>query len=116
MQVIDEEGNDLYGIGKMPSDPNVITKIIKYSQCIAHPTWLGKREIFINLDGYRDIPLCEDYDFTLRAILHGYQVSKINTPVLKYRMTTGSISRSSLFEQYLYMVYLTKQYKNGKNG
>lgn len=112
-QVIDEEGNDLYGIKKVPSDSNKIYKCLKYGQVIAHPTWLGKRDVFISLDGYRPIPLCEDYDFTLRAALKGYRISNLNKTVLKYRMTTKSVSRSNLFEQYLYLCFITKAYKNG---
>lgn len=63
--------------------------------------------------GYREIPLCEDYDFTLRAVLSGFKISNLNKPVLNYRMTINSISRSNLFEQYLYGCYLTKEYKIG---
>ena len=100
-QVIDEEGNDLYGIKKIPSNPKKINKCLKYGQVIAHPTWLGKTEVFKAINGYRPMPLCEDYDFTLRAALKGFKISNINKPVLKYRMTANSVSRSNLFEQYL---------------
>lgn len=112
-QVIDESGNDLYGIKKIPSDPDKIQKCLKYGQVIAHPTWLGKIEVFKAINGYRPIPLCEDYDFTLRAALNGYKISNINKPVLKYRMTANSVSRSNLFEQYLYLCFITNAYKNG---
>ena len=60
------------------------------------------------------MPLCEDYDFTLRAVLNGFVISNLNEPVLKYRMTSNSISRSNLFEQYLYMSYITNEYKNNR--
>lgn len=100
-QVIDEDGNDLYGIKKIPSNPEKIKKCLKYGQVIAHPTWLGKTEVFKAINGYRPIPLCEDYDFTLRAALKGFKISNINKPVLKYRMMVNSVSRSNLFEQYL---------------
>ena len=85
---------------------------MRYSQCIAHPTWLGRKEVFEKNAGYRHMPLCEDYDFTLRAVLNGFVVSNLNEAVLKYRMTSNSISRSNLFEQYLYMSYITNEYKN----
>ncbi len=113
-QMINEDGTLLYSIQKIPSDFLKIKKTLKYGQCIAHPTWFGKREVFSILRGYRNIPLCEDYDFTLRAVLHGYKISNINEIVLKYRMTANSISRSKLFYQYLYMYYVSNEYKNGK--
>lgn len=112
-QVIDEEGNDLYGIKKIPSNPEKIYKCLKYGQVIAHPTWLGKTEVFKAINGYRPMPLCEDYDFTLRAALKGFKISNINKPVLKYRMTANSVSRSNLFEQYLYLCFITDAYKHG---
>lgn len=113
-QIIDEKGEEVYAIGKVPSDSNKIRKALRYGQCIAHPTWLGKKEVFDSLSGYRNIPLCEDYDFTLRAQLKNFKISNLNEVVLQYRMTSNSISRNNLFEQYLYMRYITSQYRKGK--
>lgn len=112
-RIIDENNRTVYSIKKIPSNYNKIKKIIKYNQCIAHPTWLGKREVFIELNGYRNAPYCEDYDFTLRAILKGYKISNINYEVLSYRMTSSSISRNNLLRQFLSAKYITKSYKKG---
>lgn len=111
-EMINENGSLLYSIKSIPTDPKKINKALRYSQCIAHPTWLGRKEVFEKNAGYRHMPLCEDYDFTLRAVLNGFVVSNLNEAVLKYRMTSNSISRSNLFEQYLYMSYITNEYKN----
>ena len=111
-EMINEDGTLLYSIKSVPTKPEKINKALCYGQCIAHPTWLGKKVVFDSLDGYRKMPLCEDYDFTLRAVLKGYKISNLNEPVLKYRMTSNSISRNNLFEQYLYMSYITSEYKN----
>ena len=112
--IIDEYGNKIYTIKKIPANFEKIKKCIKYNQVISHPTWFGKKEVFDDLMGYRNFPLCEDYDFTLRAILKGYRISNVNKCVLSYRMTSNSISRSNLFEQYLYARYITKCYKNNR--
>lgn len=111
-EMINENGSLLYSIKSVPTDPKKINKALRYSQCIAHPTWLGRKEVFEKNAGYRHMPLCEDYDFTLRAVLNGFVVSNLNEAVLNYRMTSNSISRSNLFEQYLYMSYITNEYKN----
>ena len=111
-EMINENGSLLYSIKSVPTDPKKINKALRYSQCIAHPTWLGRKEVFEKNAGYRHMPLCEDYDFTLRAVLNGFVVSNLNEAVLKCRMTSNSISRSNLFEQYLYMSYITNEYKN----
>lgn len=113
-QMIDENGKVIYSIKKVPTDLNKIKKSLKYNQVISHPTWFGKKEVFDKLNGYRNMPLCEDYDFTLRAVLQGYKISNIDEIVLKYRMTTSSISRSNLYEQYLFAKYITKKYSNNE--
>lgn len=110
-QMIDESDNTIFSIKRIPTDYNKIKKVLRYGQCIAHPTWFGKKEVFEKLNGYRYIPLCEDYDFTLRAVLNGYKISNMNEILIKYRMTKDSVSRSNLYKQYLYMKYITNQYK-----
>ena len=112
-QMIDEDGNSIYSIQKFPTDFNKIKKALRYGQCIAHPTWWGRKEVFDYLNGYRNIPLCEDFDFTLRVVLNGFKISNLNETVLKYRMTKNSISRNNLYDQYLYMKYITNEYSNG---
>ena len=112
-QMIYEDGNSIYSIQKVPTDFNKIKKALRYGQCIAHPTWLGRKEVFDYLNGYRNIPLCEDFDFTLRVVLNGFKISNLNETVLKYRMTKNSISRNNLYDQYLYMKYITNEYSNG---
>lgn len=113
MMMIDEKGNKIYSISKVPENPNKIKKALQFGQCLAHPTWMVQKKVYDHLNGYRNIPLCEDYDFTLRAALNGYKLSNVNQPVLKYRMSKNSISRSNLYAQYLYMKYITKQYRYG---
>lgn len=113
-QMIDENGKSIYSIKKVPTDMEKIKKALRYNQIISHPTWFGKKEVFDKLNGYRNMPLCEDYDFTLRAVLNDYKISNIDETVLKYRMTSSSISRSNLYEQYLFARFITKKYSENK--
>ena len=113
-QMIDENGKSIYSIKRVPTDMKKIKKALRYNQIISHPTWFGKKEVFDKLNGYRNMPLCEDYDFTLRAVLNGYKISNIDETVLKYRMTSSSISRSNLYEQYLFARFITKKYSENK--
>lgn len=113
-QIIDDDGQNIYSIKHIPEDDKKIKKALKYGQCLAHPTWFLKREVFDQNMGYRNIPLCEDYDFTLRAALKGYRISNLNEIVVRYRMTKNSISRNNLYDQFLYLDYLSKAYKKGQ--
>ena len=112
--MIDENGNTIYSIQKVPTNENVMKKCLGISQCVAHSTWLVKKEIYSVLGGYREIPLSEDFDFTLRASLLGYRISNLNEPVLSYRVTQSSVSRDNMYKQYLYLKYLTNEYKLGR--
>lgn len=112
MQIIDENARPLYKVDNLPTKPNSISKALRWNNCVPHPTWFGKRETFAQK--YRNIPLCEDYDFLLRAAKAGVQIGNTNQIVLNYRMSRNSLSRSNLYEQYLYQCYITDCYSKGE--
>lgn len=113
-KMIDEDGQEIYNIKSVPQNFDNIKKALRFNQVISHPTWFGKTEVFKSLEGYRLIPLCEDTDFTLRAVLKGFKISNYNKVVLSYRVTNNSISRSNLYEQFLYLQFITDKYKKGE--
>lgn len=112
MLVIDDDGNELYEIPQPPVTPEAVKRALAWNNCVPHPSWFGKAEVFAG--GYRAIPLCEDYDFLIRAVLAGKRVGNCTDVVLKYRMSSSSLSRDNLYEQFLYQRFLTKEYRAGK--
>ena len=88
-----------------------VAKILENINCLLHPTWLVKREVYIELGGYRNLNRVEDYDFLLRALTHGFNLGILNEPLLRYRVRSNSISRTNLLEQYLGTLYCKKLYK-----
>ena len=84
---------------------------MRWGSCICHPTWLLKREVCLELHGYRKTPHCEDYDFILRAIAHGYKVGNIPKVELSYRIRQSGVSKSHETEQFLLRDYLAKNMK-----
>ena len=56
-------------------------------------------------------PHCEDYDFILRAIAHGYKVGNIPKVELSYRIRQSGVSKSHEAEQFLLRDYLAKNMK-----
>ncbi len=99
---------------KCPLKPENVAKILKVKNCMSHPTWFAKKEVFQKLDGYRDIFSCEDYDFLIRAVLNGFKIGNINEVLLKNRLTLDSISRGNPGTQELIAVFLRKNYRNKK--
>lgn len=108
VETFSEDGHALYKTPTLPSTPHAVAKASRWNNCLPHPTWFGKREVLAL--GYREIPLCEDYDLQLRAMLHGYKLGNLNEIVLDYRLTPRSLSRSNLYTQYLFQKYLTERY------
>ncbi len=111
LEAVDEKGRTIFVYDNLPLTPDEIRKKIVYNNCIPHPSWLVRKEVYEALGGYQDIPLCEDYDFILRAIQAGYRVGNLDKVALQYRMTGQSLSRSSLLKQYLISRYLIQCYK-----
>lgn len=112
MRVIDDIGNALYRTGRLPNDPTKIKRTLKWNNCVPHPTWFAKKEVFTQK--YRIISLCEDYDFLIRAVFAGYKLGNCSVEVLSYRMSQNSISRNNLYRQYLSQRFLCKEYRRKK--
>lgn len=111
LEVINEHGENQYPVNTIPINANQVKNSLRWNNCIPHPSWFGKREMFDRR--YRHIPLCEDYDFLLRSSLEGARIGNCPKTLVKYRMGKGSISRSNLYRQFLYQCYITNCYAHG---
>ena len=112
LRVIDDDGQGMYDVRRVPTSASKVTNALKWNNVVPHPTWFGKASVFS--EGYRSIACCEDYDFLLRASLRGVRIGNCADVVLKYRMSKSSISRDNLYRQYLYQVFITRNYRRGK--
>lgn len=97
-----------------PALPENVSKLLREKNCVAHPTWLGKKEVFEKLNGYRDIFSCEDYDFLIRADKEGFKIANLQETLLKYRLSPTSISRKNPGKQELIANLLKVSYRKGK--
>ena len=111
IEAIDENGKTIKPLMRFPKNHNQIVKFMRWGSCICHPTWLLEREVCFELQGYRKTPHCEDYDFILRAIAHGYKVGNIPKVELSYRIRQSGVSKSHKAEQFLLRDYLAQNMK-----
>lgn len=81
---------------------------IKYRTLGAHPTWLGKKDLFLKLGGYRNISFAEDLDFILRAIEQKFTIGLMGTPSLKYRIRSNSITSLNQLDMFKTTIYLRR--------
>ena len=115
VQTISQEGQIINNCIKVPVDNSRIRKKMLVNNCVFHPSWFLKKSVFDDIGAY-DTKYVEDYEFILKAMKKGYVFGNIPQVVLQYRMSADSISRSSLFVQYLRMRWLQKTYSgNLKN-
>lgn len=111
LEIIDENGVVRKESMNFPTTASHVKFFMRWGSCLAHPTWLVRREVYQKLNGYRNIPSCEDYDFILRAIAHGYKVGNIPKVELSYRIRQSGVSKSHESQQFLLRDYLARNRK-----
>ena len=94
-----------------PKKHQYIKRILKYKNCMVHPSWLVKSEVYKQLGGYRCIDACEDYDFLVRAIIKGYFLGNTSEVLFQYRINRESISHLKSLKQELTMHLIAYYYK-----
>lgn len=104
---IGEDGKHLGQI-IVPTKHSAIISGYNYGCCLLHPTWLAKKKVFTELEGYRNILACEDYDFVLRAINKGFILGNVPEFLLKYRLRASGISCSLEARQKLTTYFLKR--------
>jgi glycosyltransferase involved in cell wall biosynthesis len=90
---IDQSGLPIAGLGvsrKPVSAEEIGNTMLLASPCLH--IWLARREVYDTLSGYRDMWAAEDYDFLLRAISAGFQITNLLEPLMLIRKRSGNIS------------------------
>lgn len=114
--IIDENGDYVSRNSKLKIDELKLKKILPTLNVLNHPTWLVRRSVYKNLNGYRDISRNEDYDFLLRLITSEHNVYILDEYLLQYRVRSNSISNSQQFKQHLATLYSKTLYKQRINN
>ena len=107
---MDQQGT-IYGIMRTPAEMRTIKKNILYRSVAFHPTWMVKKEIYENLDGYRPFIVAQDYEFLLRVLDHGFKISNIQEPLLRYRINLKNLSSRKAIYQYKSALYALELHK-----
>jgi glycosyltransferase involved in cell wall biosynthesis len=72
-------------------DKNDLSKEIHLSECVIGGTFFGKRNVFLELDGFKNLVYSDDSDFLERAEKK-YKIAKVDFPsYIYYRDTPDSI-------------------------
>jgi glycosyltransferase involved in cell wall biosynthesis len=61
---------------------------------VPHPTLMIRRDVLLEIGGYRDLGWPEDYDLVLRLWAAGHRMAKVNEVLLKWRESPDRVSRT----------------------
>lgn len=75
-----------------------IKKGNKYAPCVSH-IWMARRKVYETLEGYRNIPFVEDYDFLLRGEKEGFKYANVDEYLYKVRIRGGNTGSTNGLKQ-----------------
>ncbi|GHV39970.1 hypothetical protein FACS189490_04420 [Clostridia bacterium] len=93
---------------RYPRNHFYISKSLKYTSALPHPTWLVKRSVYMRLNGYRLLETTQDYDFELRAKKIGVRFGLLEECLLRYRMRGQRVTGRKRVYQNTIHRYLAK--------
>ncbi len=102
VSLINEHGNDV-GIWNEDiehSNASSIRHYLPFNNCIAHPTVMGRTEVFLKYKYLQAQRLSEDYDLWLRIIADGGIIDKLPQPLLMHRILASSFTRTQKINVY----------------
>ena len=94
-----------------PEKHSSCVRYLRYRNCMSHPTWLAKKQVFDMLNGYRDIDSCEDLDFVIRCVEAGFHIGNTKEILFRYRDNENSISHRKAYRQRAVRCFLTSRYR-----
>lgn len=97
-----------------PTTNDKIEKYLKYGSCLPHPTWLGKKNVFLE-NPYSPLRACQDYELVARLAQKGYKLGVLPEALLQYRLNNNSISSKKKVFQKTVSFYVRDCYKSEKD-
>lgn len=90
------DSGEIIGEKKYPTDPNKVYSALPFYQCVIHPTFFARRELFTHLKGYNPkFDFAEDYELLMRA-RKKFRIANVGKKLIKWRLWEGRRSRSSM--------------------
>lgn len=108
------EGKLIGEIRRFPLHHKYLCRYLLYTNAVPHPTWLVRKEVYIRLNGYRDIPCADDYDFLIRVCLSGYKMGVVPEALLRYRINQKGMTQQNIASQKVVSPYLALQIRQNK--
>lgn len=112
--LMDMDGKLVGEIRKYPSSHKYLCQYSKYTSAVPHPTWLVRKDVYDKLNGYRNIPCADDYDFLIRVCLCGYKMGVVPEALLRYRINRNGMTQQNIASQKIVSPYLAAQIRENR--
>ncbi|MFO0944348.1 MAG: glycosyltransferase [Planctomycetota bacterium] len=113
LAVIDGEDR-LLGYREYPCNHEEILACLPRFNPLAHPTVMFRRKVVQSAGGYRDYPMCEDYELWSRLAIQGVRFANHPRPLLRYRVHPGASKSTRLRGMLRGTLKLKEQYYRGR--
>ena len=107
---IDEHNTQISSDTALHLSVECVKESLKYTNILSHTGWFVKKELFDELNGYRQMRAIEDYDFLLRACEKGKRIGMTDGVLMSIRRRDNSISSSNKLRQFLSLCFLSDNY------
>ncbi len=113
VNMIDEDGRQIENRYILPKSENEFKKRLRFGNCLIHPTFMFKRDLYDKIGGYKDeLVAAQDYEFIINAYTNGFKFGFLDEKLLDYRVRMNSISKSKGAKQIFIADYINKTYVN----
>jgi glycosyltransferase involved in cell wall biosynthesis len=93
------ENNVIIGKSHYPSNPFLLSRILRIRNCVAHPSVMYRRDEVQKIGGYRSVfDGAEDYDLWIRLTREG-SIANLNEHLTKYRIWNGQETKKYIGEK-----------------
>lgn len=105
--------NNIVGVRKVPTDPNLIYDFIKWRSPFNHPTVMINKKSLLQVGGYIKYGKLEDYYLWARIIKQGLEVANLPSSLVLMRVDNGMYKRRGSLENLKYIFKLRRYlYRN----
>src|SRR3990167_2130806 len=85
------------------TNSELIKKEMLKNNQLSHPAVMYRKSVILQLGGYRDFfKNAEDYDLWLRLLRHSYEISNLDTLIIRYNLSIGGATIANRWIQYVY--------------
>ena len=93
IEEFDSDPNEPHAIKKVPVETEEVEKTSRYRCPLNHPSVVFKKSSVLDVGGYRDIDMIEDYDLWMRLLHADYKIENIPKVLVSVRANSELYAR-----------------------